>query len=90
MEINRHQRTLMATNGLEVTYDRLLLATDSKLIMIPVLGIKLPGVVTFRNINDVDRMLKATNAYKMPWLLAVACWAWRRPIASLSRECRLQ
>ena len=38
-------------------YDRLLIATGSDPFIIPVPGSDLPGVVTFRDIDDVDTML---------------------------------
>ena len=40
------------------TYDRLLFATGSKPIMLPVPGDDLPGVITFRDLADVDAMLQ--------------------------------
>jgi nitrite reductase (NADH) large subunit len=43
-------------------YDRLLLATGSDPFIIPVPGKDLMGVVTFRDLDDVDKMLKAADA----------------------------
>ena len=45
-------------------YDRLLLATGSNPIVLPVPGHDLPGVVTFRDLQDVDAMLHAAGTYR--------------------------
>ena len=55
-------RTVTAASGLRVGYDKLLLATGSKPLMPPLPGLDLPGVVTFRDIADVDKMLAAAEA----------------------------
>ncbi len=55
--INRARRQVYAANGTEVPYDRLLLATGSLPVTLPLPGADLPGVVTFRNIVDVEQML---------------------------------
>ncbi len=57
--IDRRQRRVRTADGLEAAYDRLILATGSHPFMLPVPGRDLPGVVTFRDIHDVDRMLAA-------------------------------
>jgi len=44
-----------------VQYDRLLLATDSTPIVLPIPGADLPGVITFRDLEDVDLMVKAAG-----------------------------
>ena len=56
--IDRRKRTVKSQNGVEVTYDRVLLATGSHPIVLPIPGAKLPGVITFRDLADVDAMLK--------------------------------
>ncbi|WP_207477815.1 nitrite reductase large subunit NirB [Arenibaculum pallidiluteum] len=53
-------RTVLSAAGRSMAYDRLLLATGSDPIMIPVPGRDLPGVVTFRDLADVDAMLAAS------------------------------
>ncbi|OAN46602.1 nitrite reductase large subunit [Paramagnetospirillum marisnigri] len=55
-------KTVTAASGLVVPYDRLLLATGSKPLMPPLPGLDLPGVVAFRDIADVERMLAAAEA----------------------------
>src|SRR3546814_15398580 len=54
-------RTLVARPGLVARYDRLILATGSDPFIIPVAGNDLPGVVTFRDLDDVDAMLAAAE-----------------------------
>jgi nitrite reductase (NADH) large subunit len=57
--IDRAARTVRATSGRTVRYDRLVIATGSSPIVLPVPGADLPGVVTFRDMDDVERMLAA-------------------------------
>ncbi len=59
--IDRRKKTVAAADGTIERYDRLLLATGSTPIMLPLPGKDLPGVVTFRDIGDVDRMLQAAG-----------------------------
>ncbi|WP_404379625.1 nitrite reductase large subunit NirB [Caenispirillum salinarum] len=59
VSIDRLGRKVIARSGTEVPYDRLLIATGSGPIVIPVPGHDLPGVVTFRDADDVDKMLAA-------------------------------
>jgi nitrite reductase (NADH) large subunit len=60
VSINRRKRIVKSQQGVEVQYDRLLLATGSQPIVLPIPGAKLPGVVTFRDLADVEAMLAAT------------------------------
>ncbi len=62
--IDRHRRVVRARSGLEVRYDRLLLATGSKPFIIPVPGHQLPGVLAFRDIQDVEGMLAAARDHR--------------------------
>lgn len=62
--IDRLKRLVLADDGTSAAYDRLLLATGSNPFVIPVPGNDLPGVITFRDIYDVDRMLEASAHYK--------------------------
>jgi len=64
VEINRVSRKVVAESGLEVPYDRLLLATGSNPFIIPVPGSDLPGVIGFRDIADVDAMIAAAKTGK--------------------------
>ncbi|SOD96320.1 nitrite reductase large subunit NirB [Caenispirillum bisanense] len=60
VRIDRLRRQVVARSGLAVPYDRLIVATGSSPIVIPVPGATLPGVVTFRDVDDVDAMLDAS------------------------------
>ena len=62
--IDRLKRVVLAEDGTSAPYDRLLLATGSNPFVIPVPGNDLPGVITFRDIYDVDRMLEAATQHK--------------------------
>jgi len=63
-DIDRVSRRVIASDGTSVPYDRLLLATGSDPFIIPVPGSKLPGVITFRDIHDVNAMLEASKNYQ--------------------------
>jgi nitrite reductase (NADH) large subunit len=60
--IDRDARTVTAASGLVAPYDKLLIATGSKPLMPPLPGLDLPGVVAFRDIADVERMMAAAKA----------------------------
>ncbi len=59
--IDRETQTVIAASGRVEPYDRLLIATGSDPFIIPVPGHDLPGVVTFRDLDDVDKMLAAAD-----------------------------
>ena len=48
--------------AITVAYDRLIIATGSNAIIIPVPGHKLPGVLTYRDLDDVQAMLLAAKS----------------------------
>jgi len=64
VEIDRINRRVVSASGMEVSYDRLLLATGSNPFIIPVPGSDLPGVIGFRDIADVDAMVEAAKTGK--------------------------
>jgi nitrite reductase (NADH) large subunit len=64
VEIDRVRRVVRSQKGIEAHYDRLLLATGSKPFIIPVPGHDLPGVIAFRDIQDVETMLAAARAHR--------------------------
>jgi nitrite reductase (NADH) large subunit len=64
VEINRVKRKVITADGSEAEYDRLLLATGSSPFIIPVPGADLEGVISFRDIHDVEQMLAASKQYK--------------------------
>ncbi|WP_223799853.1 nitrite reductase large subunit NirB [Sphingomonas nostoxanthinifaciens] len=59
--IDREAKTVTARSGRTVAYDKLLIATGSDPFIIPVPGKDLPGVITFRDMADVDHMLGAAE-----------------------------
>ena len=59
--IDRERKTLVTRSGRVEPYDRLIIATGSDPFIIPVPGSTLPGVVTFRDLDDVDKMLAAAQ-----------------------------
>lgn len=56
-QINRLAKKVVAADGIEAAYDRLLIATGSNPFIIPVSGHDLEGVIGFRDIKDVGVML---------------------------------
>lgn len=63
VSIDRVRRIVRSRSGAEVPYDRVLIATGSSPVILPVPGKDLPGVVTFRDLQDVDTMLQAARAH---------------------------
>jgi nitrite reductase (NADH) large subunit len=64
ISIDRLGKTVTSRDGRTVSYDRLLFATGSDPFIIPVPGNELPGVISFRDMKDVDTMLAAAEAGK--------------------------
>ena len=60
--IDRDKRIVEAADGTQARYDRLVIATGSAPIVIPVPGHGLPGVLTYRDLDDVDRMLAVARS----------------------------
>jgi nitrite reductase (NADH) large subunit len=54
--IDRHAHSLTLADDTRIEYDLLILATGSDAIRLPVPGHDLPGVVTFRDLADVERI----------------------------------
>jgi len=63
-KIDRRNRMVVTSDGTIAPYDRLLLATGSVPFIIHVPGKELTGVVSFRDINDVDYMLESSSKHK--------------------------
>jgi nitrite reductase (NADH) large subunit len=61
VSIDREGKCVVARSGRTVSYDKLLIGTGSDPFIIPVPGKDLPGVVTFRDLDDVDKMLAAAE-----------------------------
>jgi nitrite reductase (NADH) large subunit len=62
--IDRQRRVVRSQSGFEAGYDRLLIATGSKPFVVPVPGHELPGVIAFRDIQDVETMLAAARSHR--------------------------
>jgi nitrite reductase (NADH) large subunit len=62
--IDRVQRRVIAEDGTEAPYDRLLLATGSNPFILPIPGNDLPGVISYRDISDTDAMIDAARRYR--------------------------
>ncbi|QDL91428.1 NAD(P)/FAD-dependent oxidoreductase [Paroceanicella profunda] len=59
--IDRARKVVLSAGG-ETPYDKLLIATGSNPFIIPVPGHDLPGVMAYRDLDDVERMLSAAQA----------------------------
>jgi nitrite reductase (NADH) large subunit len=64
VKIDRVHRRVVAEDGSEAEYDRLLLATGSDPIILPVPGRELLGVVAYRDIADTEAMIAAAAKHK--------------------------
>lgn len=64
VSVHRAKRVVRSLGGLEIPYDRVLLATGSRPFLLPVPGRDLPGVISFRDIQDVDAMLEAARQHR--------------------------
>ncbi|MEO9168374.1 MAG: FAD-dependent oxidoreductase, partial [Aestuariivirga sp.] len=60
-KIDRAAKTVTAEDGTSATYDKLVIATGSSPFIIPIPGKDLPGVVTYRDLDDVEKMLAAAK-----------------------------
>ena len=62
VEIDRGRKTVTSERGVTVSYDKLIIATGSTPIIIPVPGHKLAGVLSYRDLDDVNAMLFAARS----------------------------
>jgi len=62
--IDRVARKVIADDGSEARYDRLLLATGSNPFVLPVPGRELQGVITYRDIADTEAMIAAAGSHR--------------------------
>ena len=60
--IDRDGKCVVLDDGSQVDYDRLVLATGSDPIRLPLPGADLPGVLTFRDLADIERIRSAMKA----------------------------
>ena len=64
VEINRSRKCVIAKDGTQAAYDRLLIATGSKPVIPDIPGKTLQGVISFRDILDVNTMLEYSRSHK--------------------------
>ncbi|MEM9572770.1 MAG: nitrite reductase large subunit NirB [Pseudomonadota bacterium] len=57
VSIDRSSKTVTSAPGETATYDKLLIATGSNPFIIPLSGHDLPGVLAYRDLDDVHRMI---------------------------------
>ncbi len=60
--IDRRRRELSLADGTQLGYDRLLIATGSNPLILPIPGKDLPGVITYRDIADTEAMIEASQS----------------------------
>ena len=63
-EIDRVNRQVVTDDGIKADYDRLILATGSLPVILDIPGKDLAGVISFRDINDVNVMLETAKTHK--------------------------
>jgi nitrite reductase (NADH) large subunit len=61
-EIDRVGKTVTSEHGEVASYDKLVIATGSNPFIIPVPGHDMPGVLTYRDLDDVEAMLLAAQS----------------------------
>jgi nitrite reductase (NADH) large subunit len=64
VDVNRRQRLVIADDGTQEPYDRLLIATGSTPFILPVPGKDLQGVISYRDIHDTNTMIDAATRYR--------------------------
>jgi nitrite reductase (NADH) large subunit len=64
VKVDRVRRVVIAEDGTEAEYDRLLLSTGSNPFILPVPGKDLKGVISYRDIADTNAMIEAAQSYK--------------------------
>ncbi|MGE8359294.1 nitrite reductase large subunit NirB [Pseudomonas sp.] len=64
VEIDRKNRRVIADDGSEAEYDRLLIATGSLPFILPIPGKDLAGVIGYRDIADTQMMMDTAKTHK--------------------------
>ncbi len=62
VQIDREAKTVTSDHGVKESYDKLVIATGSYPFIIPVPGHDLPGVLSYRDLDDVNAMLLAAQS----------------------------
>ncbi len=63
-KIDRSKQQVLADDGTVADYDRLIIATGSIPVMLDIPGHNLEGVISFRDINDVNIMIETAKTHK--------------------------
>ena len=63
-KIDRVNRQVITDDGINADYDRLILATGSVPVILDIPGKELEGVISFRDINDVNIMIETAKTHK--------------------------
>ncbi len=64
VKLDRLNKIVTTRDGQIIHYNRLIIATGSKPFILPIEGAQLDGVMSFRDISDVKKMLNAASQYK--------------------------
>ncbi|WP_138420789.1 nitrite reductase large subunit NirB [Aquibacillus sediminis] len=64
IEIDKNKKLIKTDKEREVPYDKLILATGSHPFMLPLPGAEKEGIVSFRTIEDCQRMMETAKHYK--------------------------
>ncbi|MDG9760148.1 nitrite reductase large subunit NirB [Pseudomonas sediminis] len=64
VKIDRKKRLVIADDGSEAEYDRLLIATGSNPFILPIPGKDLQGVIGYRDIADTQMMMDTAKTHK--------------------------
>lgn len=60
-EIDRAAKTVTSENGITAGYDKLVIAAGSNPFVIPMPGHDLPGVMVYRDLDDVEKMIEEAH-----------------------------
>lgn len=63
-KIDTKDKAVESKKGLKVAYDELIIATGSNPFMLPLPGADKEGVIAFRDIQDCEKMIDASQKYK--------------------------
>ena len=64
INVDRKRRVVIADDGTEAEYDRLLLSTGSNPFILPVQGKDLQGVIAYRDIADTNQMIETARTHQ--------------------------
>lgn len=59
--IDGHNKTIMTNKGRHISYDKLILATGSIPFLLPLPGNDLEGIMTFRTIEDCEKIIESSK-----------------------------